>query len=208
MYYGGPIIEKAVLTWRATNYTRASGDVIGATESAIPLPWNASQIIRSVAVMSGSTMTQSALWIGPRLLLSTLHIHTWVQGFPSEEECKLLHQSGTTFDVETEISSQVLGKFSPKVRLIVWSAENDVGIFQLLPQFASQTEYINIDWLMEPEELYNQNLSPGRRAACIGYNGSLSKDLAKQVKHEASRELSKNLPHASFVVSHLSFRTQ
>ena len=35
------------------------------------------KIIKAVAVMSSHEMTQSSIWIGPRILSSTLHMHKW-----------------------------------------------------------------------------------------------------------------------------------
>lgn len=33
------------------------------------------------------------LWVGPQLLLSTLHIHLWIGGWPSEPECRLMRDT-------------------------------------------------------------------------------------------------------------------
>ena len=35
------------------------------------------KIIKAVAVMSSHEMTQSSIWIGPRVFLSTVHMHKW-----------------------------------------------------------------------------------------------------------------------------------
>lgn len=52
-YFGGPILDKSDLKWRPKFHTRACGDVIGATDRGIPLPFNSNEIVKSVAAMSG-----------------------------------------------------------------------------------------------------------------------------------------------------------
>ncbi|KAL9099348.1 MAG: hypothetical protein Q9163_005139 [Psora crenata] len=202
-YFGGPILEKTVLKWRGTHYTRASGEVIGATECGVPLPFNMSQIVRSVAVMSSAAnnMCQTAIWIGPRLLLSTLHFHHWIQGLPSNEECDLVRKSGRTFDVESEIASQVLSSVhSPKVVLLDFSVEDDIGIFKLPDRYPPRSEWVDPDWLTERDELYNnQNLGPGRKVACVGYSGKINDEDKTKIKNEAAIQLRKNLPQSGYL---------
>ena len=200
-YFGGPILEKSVLRWRQTHYTRACGDVIGTAESNVPLPFNMSQVVKSVAVMSSAHMTQTAIWIGPRLLLSTLHIHHWIQGLPSNEECDLVRKTGQTFDVESEICSQVLSLHSPKVQLLEFSAEDDIGIFKLQDQYPPREDFVNPNWLMERDEAYEQNLEPGRKVACVGYSGKISEEDARKIKDETSIQLQKDLQQLAFSVS-------
>jgi len=200
-YFGGPIMDKSVLKWRETHYTRACGDVIGTPESNIPLPFNMSQIVKSVAVMSSAHMTQTAIWIGPRLLLSTLHFHHWVQGLPSNEECDLVRKTGQTFDVETEICSQFLSVHSPKVQLLEFSAEDDIGIFKLQDRYPPRSDWVNPDWLMERDDAYRQDLNAGRKVACVVYNGKISEGDTRKIKDEAAIQLQKNLQQFAFSVS-------
>ena len=170
-------------------------------ESNIPMPFNMSQIVKSVAVMSSAYMTQTAIWIGPRLLLSTLHLRHWIQGLPSNEECELVRQSGQTFDVETEICSQVLSAHSPKVQLVEFSAEDDIGIFKLQGGYSPRSDWVSPDWLMERDEAYRQNLMAGRKVACVAYNGKIKEGDARRIKDEAAIQLQKTFQQSAFLVS-------
>lgn len=102
--------------------------MIGATESELPVLFNMSQVVRSVAVMRSNTKTQSAVYIGPRLLLSALLFHDWFKREPKRGECQAVIESNQTIAVESEICSQVLSQHSLKVRLVSFDTENDVGI--------------------------------------------------------------------------------
>ena len=195
-YFGGPILDKSILKWRQTHYTRACGDVIGTQESNILLPLNMSPIVKTVAIMSSAHMTQTATWIRPRLLLSTLHLHHWVQGLPSNEECELVRNTGQTFDVETEYCSQVLSVQSPKVQLLELSAEDDIGIFKLQDRYPPRSDWVSPDWLMERDNAYGQDLK-GRKVACIAYNGRISEGDTRKIKDEAAIQLQKNLPQSA-----------
>ena len=197
-YFGGPILDKSVLRWRQTHYTRACGEVIGTPELNIPLPSNMSQIVKSVAVMSSAYMTQTAIWVGPRLLLSTLHLHPWVQGLPSNEECDLVRKSGQTFDVETEICSQVLSVHSPKVQLVEFSAEDDIGIFKLQDCYPPRSDWVSPDWLMERDDAYRQNLTAGRKVACVAYDGNINEGDMRKIKDQAAMQLQMTLQQFAF----------
>ncbi|KAK3172998.1 hypothetical protein OEA41_006326 [Lepraria neglecta] len=197
-YFGGPILDKSVLKWRQTHYTRACGDVIGTRESNILLPFNMSQIVKSVAVMSSAHMTQTAIWVGPRLLLSTLHLHHWVQALPSNEECDLVRKTGQTFDVESESCSHVLSVHSPKVQLLQFSAEDDIGIFKLQDCYPPRSDWVNPDWLMERDDAYRHDLNVGRKVACVAYNGKISEGDTRKIKDEAAIQLQKNLQQFAF----------
>ena len=70
-YFGGPILDMSLQQWKENCYTRANGDVIGANVS---FPFDMNKIVRSTAVIRGPGGSQSGLWVGPRLLLSTLHL--------------------------------------------------------------------------------------------------------------------------------------
>ena len=194
-------MDKSILKWRQTHNTRACGEVIGAPDSNIPLPFNMSQVVKSVAVMSSAHMTQTAVWIGPRLLLSTLHFHHWVQGLPSNEECELFRKSGQTFDVETESCSQVLSTHSPKVQLLEFSAEDDIGIFKLQDCYPPRSDWVSPNWLMERDDAYRHDLKAGRKVGCVAYNGNIYEGDARRIKDEAAIQLQKTLPQSAFLVS-------
>ena len=59
------------------------------------------------------------------------------------EECESNRKTGQTFDVESEISSQVLSAHSPKVQLLDFSAEIDIGIIRLQDRFASRENFVD-----------------------------------------------------------------
>ena len=160
-----------------------------------------SQIVKSVAVMSSANMTQTAIWIGPRLLLSTLHFHHWIQGLPSNEECELVRKTGQTFDVETEIRSEILSVHSPKVQLLEFSAENDIGIFKLQDRYPPRSDWASPDWLMERDDAFRQDLSAGQKVACVAYNGKISEGDARRIKDEAAIQLQKTLQESAYLVS-------
>ena len=207
-YFGGPIFLKSRLQWQDTFFTRAAGDVIGARESGIPLPPKLERIVRNVGVMRSNLMTQTCFWIGPRLLMSTLHFHDWIQGYPSSEECQLIIKSGRTFDVENEISAQTLSQYSLKVRLLAYSADDDIGFFGLLEEYPSRTEFVDPGWLMERDVVYNQDLSTGRAVACVGYSSRVHQDDARRIKEEAARQLQTSLQQVVTSVSLFHFNTR
>ena len=125
-------------------------------------------------------MTQTAIWVGPRLLLSALHFRHWIQDQPSREECELVRDIGQKFSVESEISSQVLSEFSPKVKLIEFSAEHDIGLYRLLDDYPARTEYLDPNWLIECDEAHGAY--PDRlNVACVGYNSKISSEDAVEV---------------------------
>ena len=149
-------------------------------------------IVKAVAVMSSSVMTQSAIWVGPRLLLSALHFRHWIQNGPSHEECVLVREMGETFNVESEISSQVLSEFSPKVKLLWFSAEHDTGLYRLLDDYPARTEYLDPNWLLEGDEIRGAYLD-GQNVACVGYNSKISSEDAKEVVARAAIKLERTL---------------
>jgi hypothetical protein len=114
---------------------------------------------------------QSGLWISPRVFVSTLHFHHWIQGTPSTEKCELIHKSGQLFVVGSETCSQIISQFSSKVQLIDFSTKDDLGVFKLQDQYPLQIDHVNPDWLLDRDELYKRDLKPGRKVACIGYKG-------------------------------------
>lgn len=146
-------------------------------------------------------MTQTAIWVGPRLLLSTLHFRHWIQDQPSHEECELVRKMGETFNVESEICSQVLSEFSPKVQLVEFSAEHDIGLYKLQDHYSSRTEYLDPNWLMELDEVYRVNLEDGRNIACVGYNSKISPEDATEVMKQAAIQLQRTLSQSTTKVN-------
>lgn len=205
-YFGGPLFEKVDLKWRETFYTRARGDIIGADDAKIPQPHNLKQIIRSVAVLQSRKMSQSALWVGPRFLISALHLFNWPGNVPTTQQCELLRLDGTTFHVESEITSSILSSNSPKVQLIAFSAENDLGVFKLQDQYPPSSDWIDLDLLMDRDEAAQMNIRSGSKVACIGYSGQIDTLDAKQITWEMAIQLRHKVPAASFEVSFLEIR--
>lgn len=154
-----------------------------------------------MAVMSSKVMTQSAIWIGPRLLLSTLRFRHWIKGQPTHEGCDLVRKTNETFSVESEICSLVLSEFSPKVQLIEYSAEHGIGIYRLQDHYSSRTEYGDPDWLVECDEDFNANLENGQNAACVGYNDKISPEDSQEVMKQAAIRLQIIMPQLATQVS-------
>ena len=144
-------------------------------------------IVRSVAVMKSRYMTQSALWVGPRLLISTLHLYHWQLGEPTTEECELVRKAGHAFEVESEITAQILTDTSPKVQLIAFDIDADIGVFRLMDKYRPSPNHIDPDWLVETNRVRDINLTIGRKVACLGYNGQIDATDAEAVKAEANK---------------------
>lgn len=198
-YHGGPIVDKSSCKWRATYLTRACGEIIGIEALNLPLPTHMSKIVRSVAVMASPRTCQSAIWIGPRLLLSTLHLQDWIQGYPSDVQCEHVRRSGMSFAVESEICSQFLSLESSKVQLVQFNTRAEIGIFKLQDGYLSSPDWVDIDWLMEGDEA--SSLNEGCQAACIAYNGRVTRQDEKEIKKQAWSRLQQNLPKSAFSVS-------
>ena len=157
----------------------------------------------SVGAMRSSAKSQTMLWVGPRVCISTLHMYNWYSGanIPSKQECQLLIDTAQAFDVECEITSQILNEYSPKVCLRAFDIDNDIGIFTLLDVYTSITNYIDPEWLLERDEVYNlKDLNTGRKVGCIGYNSAIGEEDTKMVKAEIARQLQTNLREQAFVV--------
>ena len=167
------------------------------------MPPNIETIVKSIAVMSSREKTQTAFWIGPRLLVSTLHMHSWIQGKPSDDECELIRKKGIFYNVETEISSQLLSEVSPKVQLIDYSTVHDLGIFRLHEQHPPRKEWIEVEWLMEGDEAYKRNLIAGQTVACIVFNGKIYPNDESAIKTAGFDYLKHNFPAIASQVSRL-----
>ncbi|KAL9605695.1 MAG: hypothetical protein Q9179_001115 [Wetmoreana sp. 5 TL-2023] len=193
-YFGGSLFDKAALRWRQTLFTRASGEVVGAAELKVPAPDNLEKIIRSVCVMARGKMQQTAMWVGPRLLLSALQFQEWVTPVPSDAELDVWVNNHVLFSVESEICSQSLSEFSPKVRLVAHSGPDDLGLFRLQDDYPPRREWIDVEWLWDRDQLYQQNPTKGTKVACIGYSSRIDGDDAKAVGNIAAISLQSILP--------------
>ncbi|CAO1605460.1 hypothetical protein XANCAGTX0491_008978 [Xanthoria calcicola] len=175
-YFGGPILNTLSKQWAPTFYTKASGKICFPAEMTYgnSLPSNMQTIIRSVGAMAGDAQ-QSGLWVGPRHFLSTLHMHRWITGKPTAQECEVIVQAGISFSVETEIHCKLLGTDNdgPKLKLIGTMLEYDLGCFELINGCQDQEIWADLDWFLEREEVEQLNLQPKTQMACIGFNGSI-----------------------------------
>lgn len=140
--------------------------------------------------MASPTKTQPGFWVGPRLFLSTLHFHNWIGEFASINECEQFRQTDVSFTVESEISQTILSEYSPRVQLIAFNVDNDVGLFKLQDKYADQKNFVNIDWIMERDDVYSHQLPTGAKAACCGFSGAISEFQSKQVQDQAAHHLS------------------
>lgn len=170
---------------------RSNGEVIGAAENQIPLPTNAHAIMRATCVMENRSITQSGFWFGPRLFISTLHFHNWTGPFASFNECEQFKQSGVAFAVESGISRHVLTKYSPHAQLVAFDIDNDLGIFRLQNQCPDQKDFVDISWLLERDEAYNNQLPVHSKAACCGFSASVSEQASREIQSQAAHHLSK-----------------
>lgn len=123
-------------------------------------------------------------------MLSTLHFNILSQGRASKEECEFVRQSSLTFDVESEICSQVLSFHSRKVQLLEFNAEHDIGIFKLLDRYPPISDWIDVDWLLERDKIYELNPIAGSKVACVVYNGPVNEEDARSIRNEATRQTS------------------
>lgn len=206
-YFGGPLFNRTTSGWRNTLSVRSNGDVIGAKENRVPLPPNAALVMRSTGVMTGffnNASAQSCFWVGPRLLLSTLHFNKWTHTDPTTYECDGFLQNAIPLHVETEISTKLLGKLSPTVRLISFSVENDIGLFKLDDTFPDRQDYIDYHWLIERDELVQQDIAPRTKATCVGFSSEIAEAEAIDIGREVMQDLNRQIPQAAVSVSFFS----
>ena len=169
----------------------------------ISLPNNLDRLIRSVAVMRSPQRSQSGMWVGPRILISTLHLYHWITGdnFPSDQELYLIKSQGITFEVETEISAQLLSDESPKVKLLACSKDNDLGIFELMPQYSDRTDYVDPNWLIERDEISQRFTTKDRRVACVGFNATIKPNDIQAIKTATATQLQNKMHQDALKVS-------
>ncbi len=94
-------------------------------------------------------------------------------------------RSQEPLSIENEISSKLLSQFSPKVALVAHNIQNDLGLFRLLDQYPPSRNWIDLNWIMDRDELYNSQMHHEQQIGCIGYSNSLSDEDTKKVKDEA-----------------------
>ncbi len=105
--------------WHRYYYVRTCGDVIGIEDLHLPVHPNISRIVRSVAVMSSSQMTQTAIWIGPRHFISTLHLFHWIQRHPSQEECEIFRQKKMTRSRKRDLLTGLINSLTKSAARLV-----------------------------------------------------------------------------------------
>lgn len=134
--------------------------------------------------------SQSGFWVGPRLFVSTLHFHTWIGPRASLGECEQFRQSGVTFPVESEISRQLITEYSPRAQLVAFDIDNDLGLFKLQDQYPDQKDFVEISWILERDEAYDNQLPVASKAACCGYSAAVSETDSKHIQDQAAHHLS------------------
>ena len=144
---------------------------------------------------------QSGIWVGPRLLLSTLHLCDWAGGNPSIFELERIWSSGQTFEVEYEISSKVMSEYSLKVQLVGFCASNDIGIYQLQTGYPSRVDFVDPDLLLERDEFYRLHPQLRERVACVGFSGSIDATEAVLIRQEAQIQVQQRLQRSACLVS-------
>ena len=186
-YFGGPIIDTSNREWKNTFYTRSNGSVPGFKELGNPSPLNFERIVRSVAALQDESQ-QTALWIGPRHLISALHFQNFKSAPPYQYELDGFIGTGSNLEVESDISTVLLSDLSAKVILIAADGKNDLGLFELLPQFPPSKDWVELDWLMDRNEV-KDSYFPGGRVACVGFSSSLELADINAVRQGAQDQL-------------------
>jgi hypothetical protein len=121
----------------------------------------------------------------------TLHFHDWIGTFASLSECEQFKQAGVVFPVESEISRQVLTQYSPRVQLVAFNIDNDMGLFRLQDHYPDQSNFIDINWLLERDDAFSDQLPVGSKAACCGYSAAVSAQETREIQDQAAHHLSR-----------------
>lgn len=200
-YFGGPIFNKVQMRWRETFYTRASGSIVGSENLSSQLPPSLPIILQSVAAIHSRQMCQSALWISPRLLLSTLHLYDWKGPTPTIEELEYLRYTQMPFDVESEITSKIVCDQSPKVKLIAYNVACDIGLFKLLDEYPSNPTHVNLDWLLDRDAASKIESAARSKVACIGFSSQIAEQDSWRINMALAFQLHLKLPEISNIVS-------
>ena len=120
---------------------------------------------------------------------------------PCVQELQTLVDIRQPFDVESEVTSQILSNHSAKVRLRAFDVPGDIGIFTLFDAYPSVPDHVNPEWLLERDEVANINdIDVTRKVACIGYNSVISDQDERKVKAEAARQLQINFQQQASIV--------
>ena len=167
------------------------GAAAAAAQIPMPLPFNIGVVVRSTGVMANGAISQSGFWVGPRLFFSTLHFHHWIGNFASANECDQFRLTGVAFPVETEISRQVLSQYSPRVQLVAFNLDNDMGLFRLQDHYPDQSNFIDISWLLERDDAFSNQLPVGSKAACCGFSATVSAEGSRKIQDQAAHQLYK-----------------
>lgn len=135
---------------------------------------------------------ESGIRVGPRLVISTLHMHSWINR-PSSQECDLLIQNKSTHLVDNETSLELTSEEgSSHFELIGYNVASDLGIFRLKDGFQPHPEWIDIDNLMEEDEV-DTLISPGQMVGCVGFNGPVAPEDHHLVQFYLKAALSNNM---------------
>ncbi|KAI4271706.1 MAG: hypothetical protein L6R38_006806, partial [Xanthoria sp. 2 TBL-2021] len=186
-YYGGPIVDISTGEWRRAHPTDNARDLITLGPLLPAVPDDLSLIVQATAVMSSKYMTQSALKVGHRVILSTLNFHHWLSDTPSAGEVQMVCDKFETFHVESDVDSTPPSSRSVKAGLVAYSIEDDLGIFKLLNHFEPHQHSVPLDRLLEREGPdWKEILQPGREVACIAYNAGTEDGFAGQIQHYAN----------------------
>lgn len=89
---------------------------------------------------------------------------------PQSTNCEQFRQRGVSLTVESENSQTILGEYSPRLQLIAFDVDHDVGLFKLQDRYPDQRDFVNIDWLMERDDAYFNDLPVGAKVACCGFS--------------------------------------
>ncbi|KAL8995128.1 MAG: hypothetical protein Q9169_005071 [Polycauliona sp. 2 TL-2023] len=184
-YYGGPILNRRSGKWQTRWRTDLHGGILF-SENDLPTPVTLPQIVRATAMVSSKYMTQSALRVGERILLSTLDFHHWLSDTPSADEVQLFCDTYQLFRIEdkVEVNPPSDGQ-SVNATLVAYSIDNDLGIFRMQDPHETHEHSIPIDWLLEREApIWNNILQPARRVGCIAYNARTEDRFAEEVQQQ------------------------
>ncbi len=164
---------------------------------------NFERIVRSTSVMgSDDGTTQSGIWVSPRIFISALHFRKWMYNTPTQAECQLVIDGGMSFTVENEISSKLLtDHHSPRIRLIGFQPDDDVGIFKLQDGYADREDWVPVESLVEPDEAVQYGLTEGTSVACVGFCGSVSDAQAYLIRDTARQHLLQQIGNSAAQVS-------
>lgn len=159
-------------------------------------------IVRSAVHMTSTTGAQSGFWVGPRLILSTLHIKEWKGKIASYEECEALRKSGEWIYVESEITSKVIDmQHSPVVQLIEYDVEADIGLFRLMDQYPPAHDWVRTSWMWERKEMHEFKTPDREWIACVGYNGRLTRFQKDHMGREWGFNIRRERPDIADIVS-------